>query len=81
MTLTVEEGQRINITVLHFNIRFQSTCKWDWLEIEDEKYCGEIGTSSEISTPFTIITNTNSVNVTFGSDNFNNGLPGFLAVW
>ena len=34
-----------------------------------------------MSTPFTIITNTNSVDLRFISDDVNNGLPGFLAVW
>ena len=34
-----------------------------------------------MSTPFSIITNTNSVEVKFRSDNFDNGLPGFLAIW
>ena len=44
------------------------------------KYCGEIGTSSEISTPFSIITNTNNVNLRFYSIG---GVTrtGFLAIW
>ena len=85
--LVVDEGKRIRITFLNFDIHtfdFECDfcdCDFDWLEIENVKYCGEMGTSSEIPTPFTIITNSNSVNVRFRSDNFDNGLPGFLAIW
>ena len=44
------------------------------MELENEKYCGEI------PTPFTIITNTNNVNLRFTSDG--SVTPtGFLAVW
>ena len=53
----------------------------DKVKIDGEKYCGEIGTSTEISTPFSIITNTNNANLIFISDDYNNGLPGFLAIW
>ena len=73
-TLNVNEGQRINITVLDFDIyTWGSSCR-DWLEIEAVQYCGEI------PTPFTIITNTNSVTMTFKSDDTVRG-TGFLAVW
>ena len=50
------------------------------MEIEDEKYCGEIGTSTEISTPFSIITNTNSVNLRFITSS-SDTRTGFLAIW
>merc|ERR1719270_793258 len=76
--LAVSEGQSINITILFLDIEspFDGTCPWDWLEIEDEKYCGE----GELETPFIIITSTNNVNVTFVSDEI---FPrsGFLAIW
>ena len=72
--LTVEEEKRINLTFLHFNVRYQSTCNWDWLEIEGEKYCGEKINS------FTIITRTNTVNMKFITDN-GREYYGFLAVW
>ena len=48
------------------------------MKIEGEKYCGEIGTSSEISTPFSIITNTNYVRFITSSVNTRTG---FLAIW
>ena len=50
------------------------------MEIEGEKYCGEKGTSSEIPTPFSIITNTNDVNLRFHSDG-SETRTGFLAIW
>ena len=70
----------MNITFLHFNIEYESTCDFDWIEIEGEKYCGEIGTSTEISTPFTIITDSYSVDITFSSDGRGTH-TGFLAIW
>ena len=79
----MDEGLRINITFLLFDIdkSFSTgTCN-DWLQIEDEKYCGEKGTSTEISTPFTIITNSNSVDVTFRSNDYDGSEAGFLAIW
>ena len=61
---------------MDIEIASDGTCKYDWLEIEDEKYCGE----GELETPFIIITSTNNVNVTFVSDEI---FPrsGFLAIW
>ena len=44
------------------------------MEIEGEEYCGEIGT------PFTIITNTNNVNLIFQSGGGDQH-TGFLAIW
>ena len=44
------------------------------MEVEDEKFCGEI------LTPFTIITNSNTVNVMFKTDS-SETFGGFLAVW
>ena len=76
----MDEGKRINITFLHFDIEHDGTCSKDWVEIEGEKYCGEKGTSSEIQTPFSIITNTNSVNLRFISSSYDT-LTGFLAIW
>ena len=73
-TLAVDAGLRINITFLHFDIEDYSTCRYDWLQIEGEKYCGEW------TTPFTIITNTNNVDVTFISDR-SETRTGFLAIW
>ena len=84
----VDEGLRINITFLHFDIPPQfspcsddCTCGVDWLQIDNEKYCGKIKTPSEISTPFSIVTNANSIDVTFRSDNFDGFNAGFLAIW
>ena len=59
---------------MDIEIASDGTCQYDWLEIADEKYCGEL------ETPFTIITSTNNVNVTFVSDEI---FPrsGFLAIW
>ena len=57
-----------------------TSCQYDWVEIEGEKYCGEIGTSSEISTPFSIITTTNSVNLRFITS-IRYTRTGFLAIW
>ena len=78
-TLSVDEGQRINITFLHFDVRDQTTCSWDWVELNSDnlisRHCGQT------SQPWTIIFDTNNVTVTFSSDGFDNGLPGFLAVW
>ena len=61
---------------MHIEIASDGTCQYDWLEIEDKKYCGE----GELETPFTIITSTNNVDVTFVSDEI---IPksGFLAIW
>ena len=55
-----------------------SACSCDWLEIEGEKYCGEI------QTPFTVITNTNNVDIKFISDDIqaaNVARSGFMAIW
>ena len=79
-TLTVDEGQRIIITFPHFDIELNeefcggSACECDWLEIEGEKYCGEL------STPWSIITNMNTVNIKFISD-YSVPRTGFLAIW
>ena len=71
----------INMTFLHFDIDiYGSSCRYDWLEIEDVKYCGEKGTSSEIPTPFSIITTTNSVNLRFITSS-SDTRTGFLAIW
>ena len=61
---------------MDIEIASDGTCQFDWLEVEDEKYCGE----GEFETPFTIITSTNNVDVTFVSDVI---FPrsGFLAIW
>ena len=65
----------INITFLHFDIDYHSTCIWDWVEIEGEKYCGQ-------RTPFSIITNTNSINLRFiTSGSSDKTCTGFLAIW
>ena len=72
-TLTVDEGQRINITFLHFSTE---TC-CDFVVIENERLKTYSGYQN---TPFTIITNTNNVDVTFSSDN-KYALTGFLAIW
>ena len=50
------------------------------MEIEGDKYCGEIGTPTEIPTPFSVITNTNDVNLIFHSDG-SSTRTGFLAIW
>ena len=81
----MDDGKRINITFLHFDIEYD-VCSKDWLEIEGKKYCGEKGTSSEIQTPFSIITNTNSVNLRFISSSHDTHSTdktrtGFLAIW
>ena len=83
----MDEGQRINITFLHFDIYYQlsyfdiyyrstyRSCLWGWLEIEGVKYCGEI------LTPFSIITSTNTVNLIFKSQSRYETSSGFVAIW
>ena len=73
-TLTVAEEERINITFLHFHVESHSMCSYDWFEIYDDKYCGEI------ETPWTIITNSSTVDIRFTTDNIVTR-SGFLAVW
>ena len=53
------------------------------MEIDSEKYCGGIGTSSEIPTPFSIITNTNTVDLRFITSRYgpSSTRTGFLAIW
>ena len=66
----------INITFLHFNIEgYSSSCRYDWLQIDGySRGCGEV------PTPFTIITNTNNVDIIFHSDDIGTR-TGFLAIW
>ena len=69
----MDEGQRINITFLHFDVWEQPLCSNNWVELNYDnfisRHCGKI------SEPWTIITNTNTLTVTFRS------IAGFLAVW
>ena len=71
----MDEGQRINITFLHFDIEEEANCGDDWVELDNfSKHCGSI------SQPWTIISNTNTLTVTFRSDeSFTQ--TGFLAAW
>ena len=77
-TLAVEEGQRINITIPQFDIEYNFECLYDWLDLSSNNYnsrhCGQI------TIPWSIITDTNFVIITFFSDNI---IPytGFLAIW
>ena len=73
-SLAVTEGERINITFVYFDIEYENSCSYDWLAIDDEKYCGEI------PTPWTIITNSNTATASFISDGSVTHV-GFLAVW
>ena len=56
----------------------QTTCSDDWVELNSDnfvsKHCGQI------SEPWSIITNTNTLTVTFKSNSYGT-LTGFLAVW
>ena len=76
----VAEGKRINITFLHFDIMPcvlcdpSDRCVRDYFEMENEKYC------DTISGPWSLISNTNTVNVTFKSDT-SWERSGFFAVW
>ena len=86
----MDEGQRINITFLHFDIGCtgstdtvfacglfkvnQNSCTNDWLQVEDNKLCGEI------PTPFSIITNKNNVNIRLKTSTIDTR-TGFLAIW
>ena len=86
----MNEGQKINISFLHFDIGCtgptdtvfgcglfranRNSCANDWLQIEDKIFCGEI------PTPFSIITNKNSVNVRLKTSTVDTR-TGFLAIW
>ena len=76
-TLTVEEGLRINITFLDFELD-ADLCKWDWVELSSENYnsrhCGLT------TKPWSIITDTNFITIRFFSNNVYT-FPGFLATW
>ena len=77
-SLAVEEGQRINITFLYFDIEDEELCQWDWVELISDKYnfrhCGQT------TKPWSIIIDTNSVTLRFSSD-FIYVHTGFLAIW
>ena len=76
----MDEGQRIQIIFLHFDIELDETecggnaCECDWLEIEGVKYCGE-------KPYFITITSTNTVDIKFISDDYDASNAGFLAIW
>ena len=71
----VEEGNRIKITFLHFDIEDFYQCGWDYVEIDNKKYCGRR------PYPWSIISNSSTVNITFQADWFDALNTGFLAVW
>ena len=50
------------------------------MEIEGVKYCGEIGTLWEKSTPFSVITSTNEVDLILRTNTIYTR-TGFLAIW
>ena len=72
------EGQRINLTFLHFDIENQSTCSYDEIELDMttfiSRHCGSIDKS------WSIISSTNILNMRFRSD-YSVRKAGFLAVW
>ena len=74
----MDEGQRINITFLQFNVEECSSCSCDWVELKSDiyisKHCGQT------SKPWTIITNINTITVTFMSDG-QYTQTGFALVW
>ena len=76
--IVVNEGQRIKITFLHFNVEECSSCSCDWVELKSDiyisKHCGQT------SKPWTIITNINTITVTFISDG-QYTQTGFALVW
>ena len=79
-TLTVDEGQRVNLTFLDFHIEDDedNLCAYDWIDLASDNYnsrhCGQT------SEPWTIISNGNTLTITFRSDGIETR-TGFLAVW
>ena len=78
-TLSVEEGLRINITFLYFELHEVSiSCRADWVELSSDNYksrhCGQT------TKPWSIITETNSITIRFSS-NDKEQYTGFLAIW
>ena len=77
-TLAVPEGQRINLTFLHFDIENESACRYDEIEVDMisiiSRHCGRV------DQPWSIISTTNIINMRFRSD-YSVRLAGFLAVW
>ena len=75
-TLEVEEGQRINITFLYFEMAAVS-CRADWVELISDNYksrhCGET------TEPWSIITESHLI-IRFSSNEVAS-LTGFLALW
>ena len=76
----MDEGKRIQIFFLQFEIGLyeedcdSSACECDWLEIEGEQFCGE-------KQPFIMVTNTNTVDIRFISNDFDASNLGFMAIW
>ena len=71
----MNEGQRINITFLHFDLEEEANCGYDFVELDNfSKHCGSI------SQPWSIISNTNTLTVTFRSNGVGRQ-TGFVAVW
>merc|ERR1719282_2319217 len=77
-TLAVEEGWRISITFLFFELQDDYLCRADWVELISDNYksrhCGQT------TKPWSIITNSNFITIRFSSS-YRNPYTGFLAIW
>ena len=72
----VTEGQRINLTILHFDLVDDADCQQDWLEIDYHTvHCGNT------KQPWTIIGNKNTMIIRFRSNQSDSSTTGFQAVW
>ena len=69
----VASGQRIELTFDSFDLENARRCKYDYVQIYDEKYCGS-------NKPDPIISTGNTLNITFHSD-YSVIRNGFKATW
>ena len=69
-------GQKINLTILHFELVDDAYCVQDWLEIDYQTvHCGHT------KQPWTIIGKKNSMIIRFRSNHGDASKTGFKAVW
>jgi len=78
--IEVAEGSRISLTFTDFAVEEQSSCGWDWVQVEDGDGTELLGRSCGFQLPAPVVSNTNSITVTFHSD-YSVTERGFSATW
>jgi len=78
--IEVAEGSRISLTFTDFAVEEESSCGWDWVQVEDGDGTELLGRSCGFQPPAPVVSNTNSITVTFHSD-YTDTYRGFSATW